>query len=155
MSEPALYGLLTFHVSNLIPLFLSLGRLSKKSVQVRGPKSYFVTKIIFYGELSAPGPTPKLDHPLSTVRDCLFSIFAATPHIWRPFFSIRNPRMRHTVVGKQEEKRPLGRPWFGWEDIIKMDPREVEWGGMDWTDIAQDMDHWWAPVNTAMNLRVL
>jgi hypothetical protein len=35
--------------------------------------------------LLAPRPTPKLeDHPLSAVRDCLFSIFAATLHIWRP-----------------------------------------------------------------------
>jgi hypothetical protein len=32
-----------------------------------------------------PRPTPKLDgHPLSAVRDCLFSIFAATLHICRP-----------------------------------------------------------------------
>ena len=38
--------------------------------------------ISFYGaELFAPRPTPKLeDHPLSAVRDCLFSIFAATHH---------------------------------------------------------------------------
>ena len=35
--------------------------------------------------LAAP-PTPKLeDHPLSAVRDCLFNIFAAILHIWRPF----------------------------------------------------------------------
>ena len=36
-----------------------------------------------YGEeLSAPHPTPKLEgHPLSTVRDCLLNIFAATLHI--------------------------------------------------------------------------
>jgi hypothetical protein len=36
----------------------------------------------FYGEeLWAPRPTPKLeDHPLSALRDCLFSIFAATLH---------------------------------------------------------------------------
>jgi hypothetical protein len=42
---------------------------------------------IFYGEeLLAPRPTPKLeDHPLSAVRDCLFHVFAATPHNWRPF----------------------------------------------------------------------
>jgi hypothetical protein len=32
--------------------------------------------------LLAPCPTPKLeDHPLSTVRDCLFNILAATLHI--------------------------------------------------------------------------
>jgi hypothetical protein len=43
--------------------------------------------IIFYGEeLLAPRPTPKLeDHPLSAVRDCLFNVFAATLHTWRPF----------------------------------------------------------------------
>jgi hypothetical protein len=41
----------------------------------------------FYGEeLLAPRPIPNLEaHPLSTVRDCLFSVFAATLHIRRPF----------------------------------------------------------------------
>jgi hypothetical protein len=35
--------------------------------------------------LLAPRPNPRLDdHPLSAVRDCLFNIFAATLHIWRP-----------------------------------------------------------------------
>jgi hypothetical protein len=45
--------------------------------------------IIFYGEeLLAPRLTPKLeDHPLLAVRDCLFKTFAATLHIWRPFFN--------------------------------------------------------------------
>jgi hypothetical protein len=45
--------------------------------------STFRNKICFYGEqLSASRPTPKLeDHSLSAVRDCLFSIFAATIHI--------------------------------------------------------------------------
>ena len=47
----------------------------------------FRNKGNFYGEeLLAPRPTPKLeDHPLSAVRDCLFNIFAATLHNWRPF----------------------------------------------------------------------
>jgi hypothetical protein len=41
----------------------------------------------FYGEeLLAAVLTPRLeDHLLSAVRDCSFSIFAATLHIWRPF----------------------------------------------------------------------
>jgi hypothetical protein len=45
----------------------------------------FRNKLIFYGEeLLAPRPTPKLqDHPLSAVRDCLFSIFAITLHSWK------------------------------------------------------------------------
>jgi hypothetical protein len=43
-------------------------------------------KLIFYDEeLLARRPTPKLeDHPLSALRDCIFTIFAATLHIWRP-----------------------------------------------------------------------
>ena len=31
------------------------------------------------------------------------------------------------VVGKPEGKRPLGRPVRRWEDIIKMDHKEVGW----------------------------
>jgi hypothetical protein len=37
MSEPTLYRLPTFHIPNLMSIFLSLGRLPKESVQVRGP----------------------------------------------------------------------------------------------------------------------
>jgi hypothetical protein len=32
--------------------------------------------------------------------------------------------------------------------------REIEWGGMDWIDLALDRDKWRALVNTVMNLRV-
>jgi hypothetical protein len=31
--------------------------------------------------------------------------------------------------------------------------QEVGWG-MDWIQLAQDRDRWWALVNAAMNLRV-
>jgi hypothetical protein len=48
------------------------------------------------------------------------------------------PRMEETrgvyrvVVGKPEGKRPLGRPRHRWEDNIKKDLYEVEWGhGLD------------------------
>jgi hypothetical protein len=58
------------------------------------------------------------------------------------------------LVGKQEGRRPLGRLRCRWVDNIKMDLREVGWGGMDWIDLAQDTDQWMALVNTAMNLRV-
>jgi hypothetical protein len=39
-----------------------------------------------------------------------------------------------------------------WEDNIKMYLREVEWGDMDWIDLAQDRDRWQAVVNAVMNL---
>jgi hypothetical protein len=57
-------------------------------------------------------------------------------------------------VGKPEGKRPLGRPRLRWEDNIKMDTRDLGWGGMGWIDLAQDRDQWRALVNTVMNLRV-
>jgi hypothetical protein len=58
-------------------------------------------------------------------------------------------------LGKPEGKKPLGRPRRRWVDNIKMDLREIGWGGMDWTDLAQDRGQWRALVNTIMNLRVL
>jgi hypothetical protein len=59
-----------------------------------------------------------------------------------------------TLLGKSEGKRPLGRPRRKWVDNIKMDLREMGWGGMDWIDLAQDRDQWWALVNTVINLLV-
>jgi hypothetical protein len=35
-----------------------------------------------------------------------------------------------------------------------MDLQEVGWGAMDWIDLAQDRDRWWAVVNMVMNLQV-
>jgi hypothetical protein len=58
------------------------------------------------------------------------------------------------LVGKSEGERPLGRPRGRWEDNIKMDLQEVGCGGMDWIELAQDRDRWWALVNAVMNLRV-
>ena len=57
-------------------------------------------------------------------------------------------------MGKPEEKRPLGRTRRGLEDKIKMDLQGVACESMDWTELAQDMDRWWAVVNAVMNLRV-
>jgi hypothetical protein len=58
------------------------------------------------------------------------------------------------LVGKPEGKRPQGRPRRRWEDNIRMDLREIGWGGMDWIDLAQDRDQWRTLVNTVMNLRI-
>jgi hypothetical protein len=58
------------------------------------------------------------------------------------------------LVRNPEGKRPLGRPRRRWVDNIKMDLREIGWGGMDWTNLDQDRDQWRALVNTVMNLQV-
>jgi hypothetical protein len=58
------------------------------------------------------------------------------------------------LVGTPKGKRPLGRPRLRWENIIRMDVREIGWGGMDWIDLAQDRDRSRALVNTVINLRV-
>jgi hypothetical protein len=58
------------------------------------------------------------------------------------------------LVGKQEGKRPLGRPRRRWVNNIKMDIRETGWDGMDWINLSQDRNQWRALVNTVMNFRV-
>jgi hypothetical protein len=35
-----------------------------------------------------------------------------------------------------------------------MDLQEVGWGSVDWIDMAQDRDRWWAVVSAVMNFRV-
>jgi hypothetical protein len=44
------------------------------------------------------------------------------------------------LVGRPEGKRPLRRPRRKWVDNIRMDLRDIEWGGMDRIDLAQDRD---------------
>jgi hypothetical protein len=40
-------------------------------------------------------------------------------------------------VGMPNGERPLVRSRRRWEDNIRMDIREIGWGGMDWIDLAQ------------------
>jgi hypothetical protein len=58
------------------------------------------------------------------------------------------------LVGKPEGKRPIVRPRGRCKDNIKMDLREMEWGGMDCIDLDQDRDQWRVLVNTVMNFDV-
>jgi hypothetical protein len=56
--------------------------------------------------------------------------------------------------GETQGKRPTERPRHRCKYNIKMDLQEVEWGGMDWIDLAQDRARWRALVNAAVNLQV-
>jgi hypothetical protein len=68
---------------------------------------------------------------------------------------IGEKRNGYTIfVGKPEGKRPLGRPRRRCEDNVRMDLREIGWGGMDWIGLAQDRNQWRAPINTVIKLRV-
>jgi hypothetical protein len=63
-------------------------------------------------------------------------------------------RVYTVLVGRPEGKRPLGRPRRRWEDIIKMDLREIGIDEANWIRLAQDRVLWWTFVSTVMNLRV-
>jgi hypothetical protein len=58
------------------------------------------------------------------------------------------------LVGKPEEKRPLGRPRCRWVDKIRMDLGEVGWDDVDWIDLAKDRNRCRALVNSVLNVRV-
>jgi hypothetical protein len=57
-------------------------------------------------------------------------------------------------IEKARRKEANRRHRRRWEDYIKIELREVGCGGIDWIDLAQDRDQWYALVNKIMNLRV-
>jgi hypothetical protein len=59
------------------------------------------------------------------------------------------------LLVKPEGERSLCRPRRRWVENIKMDLREIGWGGIDRIDLIQDRDQWRALVNTVKNLWVL
>ena len=96
----------------------------------------------------------------------LYTLYCSPNNIW----VIKSRRMRwvghvtcmkgrsgayRVLVGRPRDKRPLGRPRHKWEDNIKKDLHEVEWGGMDWIIQAQHRDRWQSLVNVVMSLCIL
>jgi len=56
---------------------------------------------------------------------------------------------------KPKGNRPLEIPRYRWDNNIKMDLQEVEWGGMELIDLTQDRVRWWALVHTVTSLHIL
>jgi hypothetical protein len=69
-------------------------------------------------------------------------------HIWGEEQCIYN------FMGKREGKRAIGRHRRRSENNVKMALSEMEWGGMDWIDLAQDRDQWLALMNKVVKFRV-
>jgi hypothetical protein len=56
------------------------------------------------------------------------------------------------MVGKRNGgERPIRR----WVYNIKMDLRDLGWGGVDWIDLVQDRDQWTIVVNMVISIQVL
>jgi hypothetical protein len=62
--------------------------------------------------------------------------------------------VQRVLVGKPEEKRPLGRPRRRWENNIKMDLQEVGGDRGGWMELGQGRDRWRALVGTVRDFRV-
>jgi hypothetical protein len=79
-----------YYVRKNSPLNLTLSQLNSVKILaswVRSPLKYFrICEFLFFGQGSfAPYTTPKTEyHPLSALRDCLFSILVAILHISMP-----------------------------------------------------------------------
>jgi hypothetical protein len=61
---------------------------------------------------------------------------------------------RRFSVGKTEGFETSRETYSRWVDKIKMDPREIEWSGMNWINLTQGRDQWRVLVNTILNLRI-
>jgi hypothetical protein len=57
-------------------------------------------------------------------------------------------------TGRQEGKRSVRRHKRRWDDNIKVDFREMGSRGMNWIDLARDMDQWRTLLDLVMNVWV-
>jgi hypothetical protein len=104
------------------------------------------------------GPKREEDGSWSKLHNDELHDLYSSPNIVRVIKSRRMRRAGHVarmgegrgayrvLVGRPEDKRPLGRLRHRWEDNIKMDLGEIGIDGVNWIR--------WAFVNTVMNLWV-
>jgi hypothetical protein len=66
----------------------------------------------------------------------------------------KNRNAYRLLVGKPEERWPLGRPKRRRLNNIRMDLVEVGWSDVDWIGLARDRDRWRALVSSVLNPKV-
>jgi hypothetical protein len=98
-----------------------------------------------------------LDSPKTRIAFCSIADTQSRRMRWAGHVEYMGERrgVYRVLMGKPEGKWALGRPRLRWEDSIKIDLQEVGCGGMDWIELAQDRDMWWALVNVVMSIRVI
>jgi hypothetical protein len=55
---------------------------------------------------------------------------------------------------KPEGQRELGKPRHRWGDNIRVNPKKIEWKGVDWIHMPQDRVKWWVRLKTIINSQV-
>ena len=94
-------------------LSLGLGITSLLSIVYVIPNDHSMSEALWNGKVLWRGvlstsPTPRLvDHPLLAVCNCLFDIFTAAIHIWRPFLQ---PQPGNTLC--LGDRNPFIMGWF-------------------------------------------
>jgi hypothetical protein len=58
--------------------------------------------------------------------------------MWYAWERGKEREVYRVLGGKPEGNRLLGRPRRRWDDGIRMDLREIDWGSIDWIQLAQD-----------------
>ena len=68
---------------------------------------------------------------------------------WSGLWNVGGRRETYEVlVRKSEINRPLGRPRRRWKRLHLNYRKETVGRSVEWTDLAQDVEDWWALVNT-------
>jgi hypothetical protein len=99
-----------YHLYGLLRILLTrLGRLSKESVQVRGPLRHFVTSLFFRWGVVSPTPNPQAGgSPLVGSPRLLIQYIRSYPPYLEGVSSIRNVRTRHAVVTRDPPNMDYG-----------------------------------------------